>query len=997
MFFMKQLITKSTLLFLFILINSIAFSQSFTIKGSIKDAVTGEGLIGASVIAKPGVGGVTDIEGNYSFKIEPGTYTLKVNYVGYLPMEAKVKVIDKDVTSIFVLESQTLDEVEITANIGTVRETPVAITNISQQKIQEELAGRDLPMILNSTPGVYATEQGGGAGDSRITLRGFDQTNIAVMVDGVPVNDMENGAVYWSNWDGLSEITKTMQVQRGLGATKLAVSSAGGTMNIITKSIEQKPEISVKQDFGNNNYKRTAFSYNSGLKNDKFGIVLAGSYRSGDGYVQGTFLEAWSYFVKLQWRVNSRHMLSLSGNGAPQRHGQRAFQTTLGVFNKGLASELGVEDPNKNMNLSGFLNANSEEKPRSYNYDVAVLNGEDYYLRTNYYHKPLFNLSHFWSVNDKLTVSTVGYASFGFGGGVSINNIIPNDKSTGYIDINNLYNSNSSFVASGNTLKYYGSERSSSNFLRASVNNHRWYGLLSTATYKINKPLTLTLGVDARYYQGLHYREVKDLLGGDYIRDLSDRNAAKGVIDPFNPTAIDQNFKNEMKRVGDKITYNYDGLVNWGGLFGQLEYKKDKWTAFMTLTGSYTGYQRKDYFERKDVTIGEVSKGLDKFIDYFKDNRNDDVFTAAVGFNETLLANSSSNQTQGNSFLVYTNHNHRTFESGDTTFVVKYVYNSSTLTTNPVDTFYLLNAKKYTIDSKEANYSTSRKKWFPGYTVKGGVNYKLNSHYNVYANIGALSVAPKFNNVFNGNQIGNKEFEDSKNQFINSQEVGLGINYKPIAVNVNVYYTKWDNKPVPTVTGTNNDVYNINGINTSHFGVEVDWVYKIIKQIEWESAVSVADWKYKGGSKVVLTDDVTGNIVGTVDYSANNVHLGNAAQLQISNALRFTIYKRFWIKPRFTYFGKNYSEIRATDLVGANKDKESWKMPNYGLFDLAAGYEYKLDKIRINLNVNVTNLLDAFYISDATNNAVAQNFDANSATVFIGPGRQFKFGVKLTF
>lgn len=69
---------------------------------------------------------------------------------------------------------------------------------------------------------------------------GFDQRNIAVMVDGVPVNDMENGQVYWSNWDGLGDITKSMQVQRGLGASKLAVTSVGGTMNIITKGIDQK-------------------------------------------------------------------------------------------------------------------------------------------------------------------------------------------------------------------------------------------------------------------------------------------------------------------------------------------------------------------------------------------------------------------------------------------------------------------------------------------------------------------------------------------------------------------------------------------------------------------------------------------------------------------------------------------------------------------------------------------------------------------------------------
>ena len=56
------------------------------------------------------------------------------------------------------------------------------------------------------------------------------------MINGVPVNDMENGSVYWSNWAGLSDVTSAMQVQRGLGASKVAVPSIGGTINIISKS-----------------------------------------------------------------------------------------------------------------------------------------------------------------------------------------------------------------------------------------------------------------------------------------------------------------------------------------------------------------------------------------------------------------------------------------------------------------------------------------------------------------------------------------------------------------------------------------------------------------------------------------------------------------------------------------------------------------------------------------------------------------------------------------
>ena len=965
-----------------------ANAQSLFIKGLIKDAESGETLIGASATIKAGTGAVTDLDGNFSIKVEPGTYNLKAFYVGYETMSQKVVVKDKDVLVEIALESVQLDEVEITANIGTVRETPVAISNISQQKIQEELGGRDITMLLNSTPGVYATEQGGGSGDSRITLRGFDQANIAVMVDGVPVNDMENGAVYWSNWDGLSEITKTMQVQRGLGATKLAVASVGGTMNIITNTIDQKPTTTIKRDFGNNNYQRTSISHNTGLINNKFGLVFAGSYRKGDGWVQGTFIEAWSYFGKIQYKPNSRHLFSFSANGAPQKHGMRSTKMTIGLFSQEMATNLGVNDPKKNLLQAGPVGLNLGEQDLNYNADLARLNGSDLYTNVNFYHKPLFNLNHFWNATDKWTVTSVAYASYGKGGGTGMLTALPYDTLRGYRDYSSQYSQNENFVAAGTTLKYYGNERRSNNILRASMNDHKWYGLLSTAIYKLDTAFTLTFGVDARYYRGLHYRTVYDVFGGDYYRDnTSDKNQPRGIYNPFNPTYIDPNYKMEMKREGDKIQYNYDGLVSWGGLFSQLEYKKNKWSAFATLTGSYTGYQRKDYFAKKDVDLGKEVKGVNKFFDFFKDNRNENVLPSIIGFNEVLLHNGTS------SYIVYDNIKNTTYQNGDTTFVVYYNNNSSI----PKDTNYIVGAKKYTIDSKEAKYSRTRKKWFPGFTIKGGANYKINSNYNVYANVGVLSVAPKFNNVFNGNTVGNKEFKDAQNQFIISQEIGGGLKFKKIAANINVYYTIWKNKPVPTYSYNDELTVNVNGVNASHAGIEFDWNYKIIKNLDWEGAVALADWKYTNGKDVIIFDDL-GVAVDTVAFRAKGVHVGNAAQVQMSNSLKYTFYKGFYIKPRYTYFGKNYSNFDATSLSGVYAERESWKMPSYGTLDLNGGFESKYEGLKLNVTLSVNNVLNTVYISDAQNNGVGQQtFDANSALVFFGQGRRFIFGIRVTF
>ena len=127
----------------------------------------------------------------------------------------------------YIGASQEYREIKVIGNLAGSQNVPVAVTKIPLQKITEELGSRDLPMLLNGTPGVYATQQGGGDGDARINVRGFDQRNVGVMIDGVPVNDMENGAVYWSNWFGLDAITAQMQVQRGLGATKIAMPSIG--------------------------------------------------------------------------------------------------------------------------------------------------------------------------------------------------------------------------------------------------------------------------------------------------------------------------------------------------------------------------------------------------------------------------------------------------------------------------------------------------------------------------------------------------------------------------------------------------------------------------------------------------------------------------------------------------------------------------------------------------------------------------------------------------
>ncbi|MBT7481340.1 MAG: TonB-dependent receptor plug domain-containing protein, partial [Flavobacteriales bacterium] len=177
---------KQYLLLILSLFAAITYAQNTTINGSVIDANTGESLIGASVVYGKGMGVAADYDGNFVFSVPSGDRKITVSYVGYLQESKSIKAKGKSVTVKFKLKPMQLSEVHIVSDVARDRETPVAFTTVSLKKVNEELASQDIPMILNSTPGVYATQSGGGDGDARITIRGFNQRNVAVMIDGIP-------------------------------------------------------------------------------------------------------------------------------------------------------------------------------------------------------------------------------------------------------------------------------------------------------------------------------------------------------------------------------------------------------------------------------------------------------------------------------------------------------------------------------------------------------------------------------------------------------------------------------------------------------------------------------------------------------------------------------------------------------------------------------------------------------------------------------------------
>lgn len=585
-------------------------AQNYEVSILVKDATTNKGLYGAKVIMGEKFKQISNDEGFVVFpEVPPGTYNVMVSLMTYDTVSRMITVKNANVkTEIILGENIELEEVKVIGNIVSDRKTPVAVTKIDPKKIQEELGSRDLPMLLNSTPGVFATQTGGGDGDSRITVRGFDQRNVGVLIDGVPVNDMENGWVYWSNWFGLDAITSNVQVQRGLGATKLAMPSVGGTLNILTQGIGGKKGITFRQELASGLFLRSSLSYNSGLLKNGFGVTFSGSYKHGNGWVDGTNTQGWFYYLKVQKKLK-KHLLSLSGFAAPQQHGQRSFNQRIQYFDGKTATDMGLNIDSSQVYDRG-VKFNEHWGYITRDGKRQILNE-----RLNYYNKPQITLKDFWQVNKKLSISNIAYSSIGRGGGTKLFNYSAAVRAEdGTIDWDKVVQNNREQVVFGQTVTtvdpfYHPTEYKSNNIITSSVNNHFWVGYLSQFNYNYSKNLQFAGGLDYRFYKGTHYRVITDLLGGDYYVNNSNQNQASPVL-----------------REGDKMAEankpyenHRDGLVQWGGAFGQMEYSGTRWTTFVNLTAVYNGYKGIDYFQKKQLDLGDT--------------------TLLIGYNDTVTYN----------------------------------------------------------------------------------------------------------------------------------------------------------------------------------------------------------------------------------------------------------------------------------------------------------------------------------------------------------------------
>ncbi|MCS4226743.1 TonB-dependent Receptor Plug Domain protein [compost metagenome] len=848
-------------------------ANTSSVSGVVKVA-TGQTVKGATIKithipSGQVVSGSADAQGKFQISNlqEGGPYKVEVTYIGEKPVVMENIILKSgeslNINPTFSEDSSTdLDEVVVVGHgvidIAVGRKTPIAVSTIHKRDLEEKVGAQDITSALANTPSVYITGQAKGFGESSMTTRGFDQSNTAFLLNGQPINGMDNGSVYWSNWSGLTDIASLVQIQRGLGASKLAISSVGGTVNYVTQSTSMKEGGFVRTTVGNDMFMKATVGYNTGLMKNGFAVSAMFTQWSGNGYMDHTEGAGQSYFLSVGYKASEKHNLNLMITGAPQWH------------NQGFTSK-----------LSNYL-----QYGKRYNDNYKDVNGVMMNPQKNFYHKPVANLNWDWTIDDKSSLSTVVYASLAAGGGQGLRG----DK--------------------------YNKEK----YLAADVNNHQWFGVVSNYNRKLSESLNFNIGFDVRDYKGTHYRKLTDplantngvLLGGNinitdpvYVTNTYSTNPWKA-------------FSSKPDSREERLAWDYNQYIRYGGLFGQLEYAKNGFTAFFQ---------------------GSVSEQQNKRYDYFQ-------------------------YTPGNE------------------------------------------------KSKTVNNF--------GYNTKGGVSYTLGKH-SLFANAGYYSRQPYQNNIFMN--YANDINENADNEKILGLEAGYKFASQFLDVNVNVYRTTWENRVTgssrlatdkdvakynpqndPSVLLAGQYIYTSNyGVKQDHKGAELDIAARPFHGLTLTGFASIGDWKYDGKVTAIERNDNRVEL-GREEVDLTGEHVGNAAQTTYGFGAKYVVFKGFSVDGNYRQYDRLYSSRHRTVEEDGKKVGRVIELPSFNLLDAGLSYEVKVsDKNTMSFRVNMNNVLNKFYISEATSSTVTTNADNiwngidTSNFVLIGQGRTWNASVKFTF
>lgn len=306
-------IIRATPVILLLIVASVSAQERFTLSGLVLDGSDSTTISGARIalsttgksipVSSLHVFAVTPADGRFEFTgIAKRSYILEVSAGGYYSLKDSVELPAGMLTIFLTRKTYKLMPILVTAQLAEVRRSPVTFSDLPDSIIATQMTFQDIPVLLSQLPSVTMySENGEGIGYSYITMRGFDQQRISIMVNGIPQNDPEDHNVYWIDMPDLLANTQNIQVQRGAGNEFYGAPAIGGSINLETTNSANDHEINFSFGVGstgsNGTVQRYSTTLSSGLIDNKYSVYAHVAKNITDGYRQDSWVNLDSYFL----------------------------------------------------------------------------------------------------------------------------------------------------------------------------------------------------------------------------------------------------------------------------------------------------------------------------------------------------------------------------------------------------------------------------------------------------------------------------------------------------------------------------------------------------------------------------------------------------------------------------------------------------------------------------------------------------------------------------
>lgn len=588
---MKQL---SLIFSLFLLCFSV-FAQT-QIKGVIKSSETGLPMQGVVVsIENKKKSTVTDENGRFRLsKVEGKTVNLVVEFKEYKTIIKPLTLNDK-VLNVGELTFQKNDQ----NAAGSVNET-IQIITLDDNDANDASEEQNISSQLGATRDLFRQATAFSWGAIRYRQRGYLNNYTEQYLNGVPFNELDDDRVAFNVYGGLNDVTRLQQNYIGLEPNSFAFGDLAGSFNIDTRASMQRKQTRVSYMFANRNYQhRVMATYSTGLMPNGWAFTFSGSHRwAQEGYIPGTFMDAYAYFGSVDKKLNKKHLLNLTVFGAPIKQG-RGGPAVQEMFD-----------------LS---------KDNYYNPYWGYQVGKKRNARVQNTHSPTAILRHDFTPNTKLSITTAAsfqYEKFGQTDidwynapdprpdyysklpsdvddetqNAALKKLLSENEAARQINWAAMYNINRSAATTINNASIDGVTGQSITGNRSKYvlferrNDSREANIYTNAQYQIAENQQFVGGLGYRYFKGEDFKVLNDLLGGDFFVDV-DQFAERD----FPGSNLEQNdirYNNRILEVGDQYGYHYNTHVRSSFAWGQYTYNAPHFDYFIAGKASMNTFWR---------------------------------------------------------------------------------------------------------------------------------------------------------------------------------------------------------------------------------------------------------------------------------------------------------------------------------------------------------------------------------------------------------------------